>query len=401
MRMILAVWLAACSATAVHALPAPDAPGDFLVGHTEDTIVDAARANRTLPLHIWYPADATSWSSEVDFSFFPLFLTIGITSTTSKDDVVVDSGSFPLIIFSHGFGGTPTQSLQLMEHLASHGFVVVSISHTGNIAGDLSSPDPEADRYPDVAFTIDEVGLMNTDAGNLFFGHVDNQNTGVAGHSFGGMTAEFMAAGHSGSPADPRVKAIMPIAASSSALSDPELAGITLPSLLMCGTLDGLLSEQIRGFGLISSAPDLFRVDVVGATHTHFANICDLGNALIDGGFPKASWPSIGAGALVAPYEATCEPPAFDIGEAIRIQNLYAAAHFRAYLNAETEYYDYLTTSFAEANEPDVIFFGSGSLVPEVPELAFLSRCLLVGGFLAAGRLVLRSGRSGASVPRG
>ena len=44
------------------------------------------------------------------------------------------------------------------------GFVVVAISHTGNDqSGGSSHVSPEADRYPDVAFTIDEVGLMNAD----------------------------------------------------------------------------------------------------------------------------------------------------------------------------------------------------------------------------------------------
>ena len=171
-------------------------------------------------------------------------------------------------------------------------------------------------------------------------------------------------------------------------MSDPDLVGITIPTLLLCGTLDSLLSEQIRGFGLISSAPNLFRVDLTGAKHAHFAdNICDIGNALIDAGIPKTSWGSIGAGALIAPYEAVCEPPAYDIDEASRIQQLYAAAHFRAYLNGETGYLDYLTTSYAEHNEPDVVFFGSGPFVEEVavPAMGLLARGLLLGSMLLAG----------------
>jgi predicted dienelactone hydrolase len=375
---ILIVFLATTGATSAWALPSPNGPGDLLVGHTEDSIVDAARANRTLPLHIWYPADVTEWNAAIDFSFFSLFGAIGITSTASKDNVAVAAGQFPLVVFSHGFGGVPDQSLKLMEHLASHGFVVVSISHTGNTQDDMSSLDPEADRYPDVAFTIDEMGLMNINGANRFFGHVDNQNVGVAGHSYGGMTAEFMAAGHGGLPADTRVKAIFPIAASSSTLSDAELTGITVPTLLMVGTLDGLISEQDRAYGLIS-ASTLHRVDVIGATHTHFANICDIGQALIDGGLDQSTWVAIGAGALIGPYEATCEPPAFDIDEATRIQNLYAAAHFRAFLNGEAEYLDYLTVTYAQENEAYLAFDGVDPiLLPAVPGLGVLAQGVLV-----------------------
>jgi predicted dienelactone hydrolase len=400
--MIAVQILIACLVTlcpsVVLALVAPDGPGEHRVGHTQDTLVDAARANRSLPIHIWYPADEASWTAEPQFTFDVLLGPIGILSDFAKDDVDVSSGQFSLIVFSHGFGGIPTQSRRLVEHLASHGFVVVAISHTGNDQeGGSPYASPEADRYPDVAFTIDEVGLMDADVGSVFFGHVDHLNAGVVGHSYGGMTAEFMAAGYGASPADSRVKAIMPIAASSSALSDPDLVGITIPTLLLCGTLDGLLSEQIRGFGLISSAPNLFRVDLTGAKHTHFAdNICDIGNALIDAGVPKSSWAAVGAGALIAPYEAVCEPPAYDIDEASRIQQLYAAAHFRAYLNSEDGYLDYLTTSYAEQNEPDVVFFGSGPLVgaEAVPAMGLLARGLLLGCILLAGAGAI-SGRGG------
>ena len=111
---ILVAILAMTSTTSAWALPSPNGPGEYLVGHTEDSIIDAARSNRTLPLHIWYPADATEWNAEINFSFFPLFGPIGITSTASKDELTVAAGQFPLVIFSHGFGGVPTQSLKLM-----------------------------------------------------------------------------------------------------------------------------------------------------------------------------------------------------------------------------------------------------------------------------------------------
>ena len=244
---------------AAHAVdPTPGGLGEHLVGHFETEITDPLRGNRVLPLHVWHPADAASWNAEPEFSFFGLILKVGITSTVAKDGVNVDSGMFPLVIFSHGYGSIPTQSLRLMEHLASHGFVVVSISHTGNIQDDMSSSDPQADRFPDVAFTIDQIGVMNATTASPLFQHVNIQNVGLIGHSFGGMTAQLMATGYGNSPPDSRVTAIMPIATASSSISDAQLRSIKIPTLLLVGTLDDLQPETARSFDLISAGKTCF-----------------------------------------------------------------------------------------------------------------------------------------------
>ncbi len=342
-------------AAAAQSGDVPDLPGPWAVGHTEFSIVDAGRDDRELALDLWYPVDAADATGAL--TFYSLLGPIGLTSSTALEGVPVAGSVRPLIVFSHGFGGINIQSIRLMEHLASHGFIVVAPEHTGNTQFDPSSPDPEADRYPDIAFVIDEMEVLNTTGGHAFFDRVDTSNVGVAGHSLGGMTAQFMAAGHPPFGPDLRVKAIMPVAASSSRLTDAELAGITVPTLLMVGTLDGLQTETIRAFGLIGSE-FLYRVDVVGANHTHFANVCDIGNALLDLGIAIESWPAIGAGALVPIYAATCVPPAFSIEEATRIQNLYAAAHFRRHLQGETYYDPYLSQAYALARETDTNFFG-------------------------------------------
>lgn len=359
--LVLAVGLLAVNLAGVAAASdVPDVTGPWKVGHTAFTAVDTSRDDRPLPLHIWYPVDTPDWIGGP--TFYTLLGPIGLTSALAIDDVDVSSaGPRPLIVFSHGFGGISLQSVRLMEHLASHGFVVVAPEHTGNTQFDFSSPDPEADRFPDIAFVIDEMDIHNTTVGDAFFGRVDAHNVGVAGHSFGGMTAQFMAAGHDPFPPDVRVKAIMPIAASSDNLTDDELRSITIPTLLMVGTLDGLQADTIRSFDLIGSTPFLYRVDVVGANHTHFANVCDIGNALIDLGFPIEVWEVLGAGALIPIYESTCVPPAFSIEEAIRIQNLYAVALFRRHLLGETFYDSFLTEAYALASEPDVVFFGCGT----------------------------------------
>jgi len=390
--LLAALCLGAATAAAFDD---PDVTGPHEVGHTAYSIIDAARADRELPLQIWYPADATAWAAETVFTFTDLFAGAGITSPLAKDDVALPAaGNYPLVVFSHGFGGFNIQSLGLMEHLASHGFVVVSPNHTGNTQDDTSSPNPEADRFPDIAFVIDEMGVANLDAGSPFFGHVDATNVGVSGHSYGGMTSMFMASGYGAEPADTRVKAIVPVAASSNQLSDAQLQSITIPVTLVVGTKDGLRPASIRAYTELTSSLRRILLSVRGANHTHFANVCDIGNPLINAGLGIHLWPNIGAGALVPIWYATCVPPAFPIAEATRLQNLYAAATFRRYLLGETSYDPYLTEAYADT-EPDIHWFkwGPGLIGTDVPVLPPLALGLLTAGLAAGGAARLRRRR--------
>ena len=193
----------------------------------------------------------------------------------------------PLIVFSHGSGGIAIQSIHLMEQLASHGFVVVAPNHTGNTNADVTGGTAVSitqallDRVPDTSFVIDHMLALAATPGDPFFGSIDAQHIGVAGHSLGGFTALAVKSGYQGIPPDARVGAIMPIAPGASWISDAELANITVPTLFMTGTLDGLLAEEAHAAGLIPPGTTVYRADVVGATHTHFANICDIADALI------------------------------------------------------------------------------------------------------------------------
>jgi hypothetical protein len=75
-----------------------------------------------------------------------------------------------------------------------------------------------------------------------------------------------------------------------------------------------------------------------------------MANALISLGIGPEAWPSIGAGALIGPYNATCIPPAYSIEEATRLQNLYATAFVRRHLRDEIPYDQFLVSAFATRN---------------------------------------------------
>ena len=373
-----AMWVAACSSSSDNSVGAGGsagsrglggsggsggAPADELgssaVGHTMFTVVDSAREDRELLVDVWYPVDAVNAVSEPRTEY-PLQGGLTLPSEVAVDDLPASSeGTRALLVFSHGFGGINTQSTQLMEALASHGFIIASPEHTGNTALDRSDDMPAEKRVPDVSFIIDTLFERSNTPGDAFEGRIDESKVGVLGHSYGGSTAMGTVAGWAGADPDPRVKAIGVIAGGvgNNSFSEEVLADVTQPTILLVGTLDpGALANHQYAFANMPNAEALFKVEVTGANHTHFANICDIGNRLISLGITQDQWDALGAAALLQPYNDTCTEDVFPIAEAHRLQNLYMVAHFRRFLLDQVGYNQFLTAAYADANEAAVSF---------------------------------------------
>jgi len=364
-RVVLASVLASCggesAAGTTEEVSAPDALGAYAIGHTAFTLVDDARDGRELIVDVWYPVDEADAAAE-PVTRYPLQGGISLPSDLAVDDLPVSSADGPLafLVFSHGFGGINTQSTPLMETLASHGFIVASPEHTGNTALDQSDPAPAEKRVLDVSALIDEMFERSKTSGDAFEGRIDESKVGVLGHSFGGSTALGTVAGWAGADPDPRVKAIGIIAGGVGAnnFGEEALATVTEPTILLVGTLDpGALENHDYVFDRMPNAEALFKVEVIGANHTHFANVCEIGDFLLDVlMLAQDSWSGLGAAALIQPYNDTCTDEVFSIAEAQRLQNLYMVAHFKRFLLDQVGYDEFLSAEYAEENEPDVTF---------------------------------------------
>ena len=350
----------------------PDALGPFQVGHTSFVAQDAARGDRSIPIEVWYPVDPGT-AGDAPVTNLPLAPGIGLESDVSVENPPVsERPGQPLVVFSHGYEGINTQSVDLVETLASHGFVVASPEHTGNSQaspGD-SFDQAAANRVPDVSFVIDTMVERSRAPDDAFADRLDEENIAVVGHSFGGMTAIGTAAGWAGAEPDPRVIAIVPISAvidgdlQSDERSGPnagftadQLATVEIPVLLMGGTEDDSVPVQNNdiAFEQLTGAPVVDKVALEGATHTHFANVCTFGELLIGLGIGEEAWPDIGAGDLIEPYRATCVPDVFPIDEAERLQNLYTVAFLQRHQVGDEDYAWFLTEEFAR-DEPAVAF---------------------------------------------
>src|SRR6185503_16168855 len=136
----------------------PLAVGPYPVGVTTTVFVDKSRTDnftkepRTLVTEIWYPAtdDARRLPVNKYSQFYPGGVTPEIDELLMKAykksaaeidkiywneahrDAAVRKGRFPLVVFSHGNGGTRNQNTFWCDYLSSHGYIIVSADHTGN-----------------------------------------------------------------------------------------------------------------------------------------------------------------------------------------------------------------------------------------------------------------------------
>jgi predicted dienelactone hydrolase len=103
----------------------------------------------------------------------------------------------PVMVFSHGLGADRQHFAALAKHLASHGFVAVTLEHPGSnttklqqllrgLTSEIFDVSEFIDRPQDISYILDDLAQR-------FPGTVNVQQAGVIGHSFGGYTALALA----------------------------------------------------------------------------------------------------------------------------------------------------------------------------------------------------------------
>lgn len=177
----------------------PDAPiyaqrGAYAVGTQELLLEDDE--SRPLTAAIWYPALNPDGLEEVTTYVLNALVQFEGHALQDADPNVVD-GPYPLMIFSHGNGGFRYQSTFFAEHLASHGFVVISVDHAGNTildrlldedAFNVNLIDNYAHRPLDIHRAIAHAEELSAEGG-VMAGVIDMDTIAISGHSFGGYTA--------------------------------------------------------------------------------------------------------------------------------------------------------------------------------------------------------------------
>jgi predicted dienelactone hydrolase len=287
--------------------------GKFAVGHSIRplTVTGDLGESRETDVEVWYPATKSSRPLAVYTSRLngvPLLpewdsLAWAVTSEEAREDAPIDttSGAFPVIIFTHGNLGNSFDYAFTLENIASAGFVVAGLNHVNNTqddvridyvndrAGftllpcfdDLAHPCSRftttneshsfVDRARDVSAVLDALPRW-------FERSVDACQAGIMGHSRGGLTVLAAAGGSRYWGVDPelRVKALMTLAVGTgpgnpSFLDRVDLVNVTVPALLVAGSLDQLAPPAVSQhvYDTISSNEKTFIV-IENAVHATF-----------------------------------------------------------------------------------------------------------------------------------
>jgi predicted dienelactone hydrolase len=150
-----------------------------------------AKHRAELRITVWYPAaaDAVERPLVVGPPERPLF---DIGAVAPNAAFAADGARRPVILLSHGFGGTARIMGWFGIAMARSGYIVVAVDHPGNNAADeMTVPGATLwwDRAEDLRAAL-EATQRDPDLG----AHMDMSRVGVAGFSAGGFTA-LVAAG--------------------------------------------------------------------------------------------------------------------------------------------------------------------------------------------------------------
>ena len=164
----------------------------------------------------------------------------------------------PVVIFSHGLGGSREGSKFLGVHWAKRGYAAVFLQHPGSDAGvwkgqpigdrmsklkGAANLEQFKNRVEDVPAVLDQLEKWNTE-GQPLAKRLDLKRIGMSGHSFGAVTTQAVSGQEfprGRSFTEPRIKAAVVMSPSGPRNAMPaktSFGKVSIPWLLMTGTKD-------------------------------------------------------------------------------------------------------------------------------------------------------------------
>jgi predicted dienelactone hydrolase len=246
------------------------------------------------PMLVMYP----STSPEQPERFGPYVLGVAMNGA-------VEAGTFPLVVISHGSGGSHLVYRDLGAHLARSGFVVAMPEHPRNNRNNndlANTAENLVNRPRHVRLVIDWAFSPGA-----FGARLEPDTVAVIGHSMGGYTALALAGGMPmalpnetpdqkpralAMTPDERVKALVLLApAAVWYLADGALRGVRVPILMMTAEKDELTPEG-HGEIIRRGLPDGAQIEHrIVPNAGHFAFLSPFPEAMTSPMFPPSQDP--------------------------------------------------------------------------------------------------------------
>lgn len=188
-----------------------------------------------------------------------------------------DTKPAPVVLFSHGLGGSREGNAFMGEHWAKHGYVAVFLQHPGSDTSVWKGKPPAEMiramrsaasaqnlklRIADVHATLDRLAAWNTDAASPLKGRLDLTKVGMSGHSFGAVTTQAVS-GQSlplmSGELDKRITAAIMFSPSPPRAGSTKsaFASVAIPWMLMTGTNDAAAIGGITAASRLEVFPAL------------------------------------------------------------------------------------------------------------------------------------------------
>ena len=165
----------------------------------------------------------------------------------------------PVVLFSHGLGGSREGNPYLGNHWASEGYVAIFLQHPGSDRSVWEDASPRGrltalksaanleatrNRLDDVPFVIDQLETWNAEADHPLEGRLDLESIGLAGHSYGAVTTLGLTDRTFGGQRtlhEKRIDAFLPMSPQPGKVGSPGdfFGSVSVPVLCMTGTEDG------------------------------------------------------------------------------------------------------------------------------------------------------------------
>jgi predicted dienelactone hydrolase len=259
---------------------------------------------------VWYPAAEKE---------LPHFYSRGAAGSVALS-APAPREAYPLILFSHGWGGCGTQSVFLTEQLARAGYVVAAPDHRDALCS-VDGPRLPRLHLPPVPFsaagrwresTYDhrradlEKALDWMIASDDFRASIDAARIGAMGHSLGGYSALGLAGGWD-SWTDPRISAVLALAPYvKPLLLHKRLGNIHAPLMFQSAQFDLGITPSLRGpAGAFAESGDpKYYLELNGATHFEWTNAVCFGHPRIEDCLQKRANPRLIVNYTVAFFDA-------------------------------------------------------------------------------------------------